>query len=309
MNQILDFEENYNNKKPKRGSNRNPADIKKIIIVFAIVLIIFGIGIIGVAVYNNLNKDSEETEPITKPSITLTQNFEKGTVDVVVQSNNRYAISKIIYSWNGQDEVEEEGNNRNYINLSIDIPSGTNTLSIKAIDIRNVSIEYEKEFTRNEAEIKLTQGEGGVKISVTSQKEISYITYQWNEAEEEKIEVNATEYETVIKVPEGENTLTVQAVDIEEMITKEQIKVKGIVDEKPTLKLSVDNENFIINAEDDEGIEKVVITANDDEDITIEVGEKQFEYKVPFIEGPNQIRVVVYNVNGLTKSAKGTITK
>jgi flagellar basal body-associated protein FliL len=306
MNQILNFEDGKKNR--KKMTSGSLIDIKKIAIVFAIILIIFGIGIIVSSLYNTYGKKDETTETLSKPTISLTSNDETGKIDVVIQNNNKYAIDKIVYSWNDEDEVEVDGNNRNYINLSIDIPSGTNTLKIKAVDIRNVSVEYEKEYTREEAVITLTQGNGGVNISVSSAKEISYIKYQWNESTEEKIEVNSDEFETTIKVPEGENTLTVVAVDENGTETTEQTKIQGIVDEKPTINVSIDTENFIITAYDDEEIEKVIIRANG-EDTTIEVGDTDFEYKVPFIDGYNEIKVKVYNKNGLTNTKKATLNK
>lgn len=307
MNQILDFGDNYKNNK-KGNNNRNLVDIKKVIIVFAIILIIFGIGIIATTVYNIYGKNTEEKQELSKPTITLTQNEETGKLDIVVQNNNKYAIDKIVYKWEGQEEKVEEGKNRNYINLSIDIPSGTNKLSIKAIDKRNISVSYEKEFVNNKSEIKLAQGNGGVSISVVAQENIEYITYKWNNEEEEKVDVNANEYETTIKVPQGENILTVTAVGTDGSITKEETKIQGIIDEKPEINVSIDSENFIITAYDDEEIEKVIIRANG-EDTTIEVGNTDFEYKVPFIEGYNEIRIKVYNVNGLTNSTKATLNK
>lgn len=307
MNQILSFDDSYkNNKKHNKNSNRNLVDIKKIVIFFAIALIIFGIVLIGKTVYNTFYNKNNSTENLSKPTVTLTKNEETGKLDIEIKHDA--VINKILYSWNGGEQTEIDGRGRNFLTESVEIPDGTNKLKITVTDVKDVSVTYEKEYKTEKAQITLAQGNGGVNISVSSESEISYITYKWNETDEKKIDVNAKEYNTTIKVPQGENTLTVVAVDINENKTTEQKTIQGIVDEKPTIKVTIDDSNFIITAYDDEEIEKVIIRANG-EDTTIEVGDKNFEYKVPFIEGYNEVRIKVYNINGLTETTKAILTK
>ena len=44
-------------------------------------------------------------------------------------------ISKVEYSWNGEDSEVINGDERKYIEKTIDIPTGENTFTIKATDV------------------------------------------------------------------------------------------------------------------------------------------------------------------------------
>lgn len=311
MNQILSFDEEWNGKNKNRNMHKNnrQIDIKKIIIIFSVVLVLFGICAVALAIYS-MSGSKEDTSNLSKPTVTIQQNTNTGMLDITIKHDR--AISKILYSWNDGDEIEIAGNNRNLINESIEVPEGKNKLKLKVIDIKNVTVSYEKEYTGEEAakpKIELTQGNGAIKLVATSDENISYITYKWNDGTEERLEVGSTTYEENIPVPTGENTLTVVAVNESGEKTEEQITVQGIIDEKPTVSVTIDSENFIITASDDEGIEKVVISANGGEEETIEVGDTNFEYKIPFIDGYNEIKIMVFNINGLTTYKKATLTK
>ena len=59
MNQILST--NMDSKSSKKGQ-KGPADIKKVITVFAIILIIFDIGLIGIGGYTILLKNNDKVE-------------------------------------------------------------------------------------------------------------------------------------------------------------------------------------------------------------------------------------------------------
>ena len=94
MNQILMVENKKEKKKKRKSGNSAPADIKSIVRFFAIVIIIFGICVIGQASYA-VYRDSKgnNTDDLAKISITR----ENDVLVVNVQST--YIIEKFNYNW------------------------------------------------------------------------------------------------------------------------------------------------------------------------------------------------------------------
>lgn len=45
---------------------------------------------------------------------------------------------------------------------------------------------------------------GKIKVSAEAKTEISYMTYRWDEEQEEKIDINATTLEQEIEIPMGD---------------------------------------------------------------------------------------------------------
>ena len=183
----------------------------------------------------------------------------------------------------------------------IDLIGGTNTLTLKVTEENGQTVTHSKTFTAgNIPEIELQAVSNGVKIIASSQDKIDYITYKWDEQTEQKITVGKEKYEGTINAPTGRHSLTVKVVDINGNIgTKEQVIIG---DTQPTLKIAADyiddKLSFVIDAEDDEKITKVEVTING-EIKTIDVNDKTYHGTFEIVEGLNNIKVVVYNLNGL----------
>ena len=297
MNQIL-YTENKNNK--------GPADIKAVLKVFAICMLVFGIILAGTgayALYKNV-KDSQ-VEEVVKPTISVENNGDD-TITIIVKHEKQ--IKDIKYSWNQENEqIVEVEEGKTSLQKVIDIPIGTNILKVIATDIDGQITEYEGKFVAEEdPKISIVAEDTNIKATITATNKISYITYRWDEEEEKRVDVGDTSFEQLIEIPQGLHTLTIIAVDINNKTTTKQQDVNGVT--KPKLTVTTDGKNFMVNATDDEKLEKVEFILNG-QGYRININDKDFNYSYPLEDGENKLEVTVYNSNGLTASFKAKCTK
>ena len=122
MNQIL-LTDNYKNSNKNKRSNMNSSnDTKKIILFFSIVILIFGIAIIGVYGYKIYNNSNKKEMVIAKPQLSLEETEES----VTIIANADAGISRIIYTWNDEEPTEVDMNGRTSHEEQMEIPVGEN---------------------------------------------------------------------------------------------------------------------------------------------------------------------------------------
>lgn len=300
MNQILATDNTSN----KKARNTGPTDIKKVLKVFLISMLIFGVFLIGLGIYSIYKQNKNENQEFTKPVITIAQ---KDDETVLLTVSHDKAIETIEYSWNDEEIETITGNGRKYIEQEITIPGGTNKLTVKAIDTNGQEISTSKEYETKDI-INIETAGNKLKITAENSNEISYMTYRWDEEEETRVEINSKTIEQEIDIPVGEHTLTVILVDINnETITKEQ-KVKGVM--KPTIEVTLDDakENYLITIKDETGLSKVdVIIRGETTSVTVEDGKKELKYKIKLNDGDeNKLEITAYNTDGI---ASDTVKK
>ena len=296
MNQIL-ATSTPTEKKTKTKRSSGPADIRKVVKVFAITMMIFGVFMIGTGSYaiykDNENKNAEITKPV------ITESLNEDFTAVILTVTHDKAIDRIEYSWNDGEVQTITGNGRKYIEQEIEIPGGTNNLNVKAVDIQGQEISTDKEYTAEEI-INLAISGSKLKITAENETQIAYMTYRWDEEEEQRIDINATTVDQEIDIPMGEHNLTVILVDINnETITKEQ-KVKGVT--KPNIEIRLDEakENYLITITDDTGIQKIDVIIRGEERTIESNGEKELKYKIGLNEGDeNRLEITAYNADGI----------
>ena len=297
MNQILATSE-ATSKKKRSG----PADIKTVVKVFAIVMIIFGVFMIGTGSYAIYKDNESKNSEVTKPTITETQKDEK---TVLVSVAHDKAIDRIEYKWNDGEVQTVTGNGRRNIEIEVEIPGGTNTLTVRAIDVNGQEISTDIDYTAEDI-INLTVSGNKLKITAENETEISYMTYRWDEEEEQKIDINSTTVDQEIDIPMGEHNLTVILVDINnETITKEQ-KVKGVT--KPVIEIGADEakENYLVTITDETGLDKVEVTLRGEtKTVTVEDNATEVKYRFPLIENDeNILEITAYNVDGIASDTR-----
>ncbi len=303
MNQIL-ATSNPTTKKAKKNSG--PADIKTVVRVFAIAMLVFGVFMIGTGSYAIYKDNVDSNTEITKPVITESLNEDSTAVILTVTHDK--AIDRIEYSWNNDEVQTITGNGRKYIEQEIEIPGGTNTLNVRAVDTQGQEISTQREYTVDDI-INLTISENNkLKITAESQTEIAYMTYRWDEEEEETIDINATMVDQEIDIPMGTHNITIVLVDVNnESITKEQ-KVMGTT--KPTINVETDDtgEYYLITITDETGLEKVDLNIRGEQrTITVEDGKKELKYKLKINDNDeNRLEITAYNVDGI---ASDTVKK
>lgn len=303
MNQIL-ATSNTNSK------NKGPVQIEKVVKFFVVALIIFGTFMIGTGSYaiyrENVKKASQPTKPVIEEE-------KKSDNTILLKIRHDKAIDKIEYAWNEEELQTITGNGRKYIEQEITIPGGVNTLFVRAIDINGQEISETKQYETEDI-IKCEVVGSKLKITAENDTEIAYLTYRWDEEEEQRIDINNTKVEQEIDVPKGQHTLTVVLVDINNKTIMKEEKVAGLL--KPTISLSVDDvnnpQNFVIKATDENELDAVTFIINEDENkkyIVRAEGKKELEFTFPLEEGENRIIVTAYNVDGVTDEARGRAVK
>ena len=303
MNQILATSK-PTEKKKKTKRNGGPADIKTIVRVFAIVMLVFGVFMIGTGSYAIYRENEASNMEITKPVITETLNEDSTVVALTVTHDK--AIDRIEYSWNDDEVQIITGNGRRYIEQEIEIPGGTNTLNVKAIDIQGQEISTQREFTSEEI-INLTISENNkLKITAESETEIAYMTYRWDEEEEQRVDINSTTVDQEIDVPMGTHNIMVTLVDVNNETTTKEQTVMGTT--KPIIDIGADDagEYYLITITDETGLERVDLTLRGEQrTITVENGEKELKYKLKLNAGDeNRLEITAYNVDGIASDTR-----
>ena len=303
MNQILITGDERVTEKVKKQKDVLP--INGIVVFYAISIIILGICIISGSVYAK-GKINETVEASIRPTISVERNEDDKTLQIAV--THIRGIKNITYQWNNDEIVMIDTQNKKDINKTIDLIGGKNTIKIVATEENGQTSTLEKTFiVGNVPEIKLEAVANGVKVIVTSDVEIDYIEYSWDEAEKQKIDVGVKEYEGIINTPKGQHTLKIEVVDENNMkANKTQVVVgdtEPIVNVKPQLvngKVA-----FVIDAEDDEKITTIELTHNGGEKEVINVNAKTYHKEIIMTEGEtNTLIITATNINGLPKTRR-----
>lgn len=305
MNQIL-----YTNT-PKKGGT---LEIKTVLRIFAIACIIFGLILVGQASYAMITKKGEESQ--SEPLINVTQSEDILNISI----KHDKLIDKITYSWNGGEETILQGKGRKEIDEKIVIPTGKNTLLLKATDINGKIASYSEMYTLEQGdtikpEIELLVENSKVKIVAKDETALSYMSYYWNNEDETKIEVreeSPKQIEEKIEILKGENTLTIVAVDKAGNEAVKEQTFKGV--KKPKIEMSREGNELVVKVKDEEGVQKIEYTLNgqfystDPENSGASLNMKEVEFRQPLSAGENKITIKAYNVSGLQEEVSGVTT-
>lgn len=308
MNQILATSnpttKKSKTKKSKTRKSSGPADIKTVVRVFAIAMLIFGVFMVGTGSYAIYRDNEANNSEITKPVISLN---DDGTAVILTVTHDK-TIDRIEYSWNDEEIQTITGNGRKYIEQQITIPSGTNTLNVTAIDTQGQEISTQKEFSSGNSTssgnttLDLTISEDNkLRITANSETEIQYMTYKWDDGEEQRVDINATTIDQEIDVPMGTHDITVAIVDINNKTTTKEEKVMGTT--KPMINVETDDagEYYLITITDEVGLQKVDLNIRGEaKTITVEDGKKELKYKIKLEDNnQNRLEITAYNVDGI----------
>ena len=206
MNQILFTQD-------KRNSNSQ--DTKKIVLFFAVSLIIFGFILFGQGVYGIVKKDSTQVNKDDETTTISLQQNNSG--EVIINVNSQTIISELIYYWNSEASQTISGNGNTTMQQIITMPAGQNTLTVKTIDVNGKQKTETQTFKLDvdKPNISLSVIGNKIKIAVDSKADLAYITYKWNNEQEKKMDMTTfedkTKFETEIEIPKGKNTLMITA--------------------------------------------------------------------------------------------------
>lgn len=274
MNQILSTENSY---KPKNNGGNNLLDMRKIIIIFSVLIIVFAVVIVGAKIYGSIKNKSDGgiIDVLNKPTISISKVENKCSITVKYDEG----INKISYWWN-EDEIitEKNWNGGSEFFTTIEIPTGDyNELHVKATGMDGSLNEVNQVFATensqdndpNKPKISLYFDENtkNITVVVTSAKGIREVVYSWDDEEEVKISpdtVGQKELRFEIEAERGTKTLKIKATDIEGTEqTKEQLTWAI---QEPTLDIVINHGNILsIDVSHDKGFKKVIININGQE--------------------------------------------
>lgn len=292
MNQILQTEN-----KPK-----NPIELKKIVRFFAIVMIVFGVVFIvggSYAMFTGTKENTKQGVQASVPDVTITKEAEK----LAIHINHTKPITSVTYHWNEEAEQTIETNNNLTISEVLSIPFGNNKLYLTITDQEGNEANYEKEYISNGdgrpvIELLLTK-ENKIRIKVQDLQGLKYIRYTWNSGNYTTINANIEDLKIIdelAEIPLGQNTLRVEAVNVNNMITTKELEVKGV--RRPIVSLRQEGNQLIIHAEDEKAM-KVINFKLNGQKYQINFGEvKVIHQPVTLQPGENRIELVAENVEG-----------
>lgn len=312
MNQILSTED-PNKRKTKTTNNSD--DFKKIIKVFGIVILIFGAILVGIYAYKLMN-GTKKTK-FAKPEIVLEQLDEKATITVKSEAG----ISKIIYYWNDNEQIEKSLNGSGEYSESIEIPKGENVLTVKAIDRNDQESKKTKEYlgTKDTEKPLIDIDKSNGNITVTDETELAYVTYKWEdeddnttvkiEAEPKEGEEIAKEIEIQVTAKKGTNILVITAVDAAGNTEVCKKTYKGTTD--PEIDVYREGEKLYIKITHYLGFKKVEFSVNgknltyDQNLSTYDATKQELFYYFDLVEGKNEVAITATSNEDTTRSYAG----
>ena len=325
MNQILSVDNNdsndsygsnnYNNLNNYNKKRGKKMEIKIVVILFCIILIIFGGFIIVNGIRLISDNSAAEQSNDNQAGQVASNEYPDISIEVVSETERNIIIThnKIIkmvkYYWNDEEPTEQEGNgNKNFEISKIEVPPGTNKLTIIVIDEDDNEKEDTREIESPERPwIRLSSEQNAIKIQIESKTNIAYVTYYWDDQEPKKYTINNKKTQRTLEIKDsGEHTLTITAVDVEGREATKTQKIKGV--RAPEVKVTTDGQNFIIRASDEEEIDRIVVNLNGNESEKT-INQSQYEGKIKAVDGENRLIVTVYNKSGIKKQAKIKWTK
>lgn len=293
-NQILSVDINAKNQKRSSGEK---ADIKKIIIVFVIIMIIFSIGCIGIGAYAIFDNN---VISFKKPQIAAEKEEDK----LLITVTSTKPIDRVEYEWNNDGNTQKiNGNNQIELEKTINLPIGNNSIVIRAYDVSGKMKKFENTYQVESTapQLKIESLNGKIKITAKDNEKMAYITYRWDDGEETRIEAeedSSAQMEQSIESPSGIHTLTVEAVNTRNLSTTKTQEVKGV--RRPVVAVIQDADDpkyVIVTVTDEEAVKRVIfdINGNKSQVNLSDYHESFIQYRVELQPGHNLVTVTAYN--------------
>ena len=177
------------------GGKKEKNNITKIVKAFCIIIIVFSLFFIVQGTYALVTKDSKTkigAKSDSTPNVNVTSQGGKAILDI----SHSKGISKVEYSWNDGEKTSIDENNKTQIKEELVVPNGDCVLNITIVDSDGIETKCEKKFEYDPStdvtlpEINIKAVPGKITIEAKDNVEMSYITYKWNDEQENKVEVS-----------------------------------------------------------------------------------------------------------------------
>lgn len=308
MNQILAVENKKKEKvKTKKIRTGRPIEIKGIVMLFAVIIMVFGLTLAGQGSYA-LYKDIDDRKPENIPYVTIGRVNDKA----IVQISSNIEISKLVYSWNNGEESAIPIGSTN-AREEITLLGYDSVLNLTIEDMNGKRVKFQKQYlltgvdiTKPVVEIETKDGNDKMKIVAKDETGIAYITYQWEDGE--PVTVNADQQgqtEMIVQVPltVGLKKIKIIAVDTNGNIEEIEREITTSTS-RPKMTLRRNKQKISIEIEDKDGIKSIKANLNGEEYEITNVNRKKVKVGYLYLrEGNNTISVEVTNVNDYTEKA------
>lgn len=307
MNQILAIEKKKKEPKQKKQKSGGTIEISNIVRFFAVVIIIFGIALIGEGSYA-MYKEAADKNPANQPKVIVSREGDK----IIVNVEHTTEISKVIYSWNNGEATEiPQGGLNAYEEILL--PNQNSILNITIEDMKGKRAHYQKQYmvekldiTKPKIDIKVADGSKKMIITADDETAISYLSYQWEGEEairEDAITGTQIQIQKEVDLTPGTRKITIIAEDTSgniEQVEKEIVATTS----KPKMQLIKNGREFVIEASDEDGITEIKLNLNGKQYVNPVNNQKYIKIGPALLqEGNNTILVEVTNVNGYTEKA------
>lgn len=227
MNQIL-----YTEK------NKSKTDVGIVLKIFTVILIIFAICFVTLGVYlfkGTIQKDEtgknnpvEEPEPELESKIDIA--FSSITDGVRIRIKSNLEIKSAIYRWDEEQENKIElGDDPNEIVEEVEIRQGIHTLYVTVTDIEgNKQTAEQPVIGDKEPDLIITTD--GIKNFVIQAKDdegLSRIKIVLNGQTVLEEELNTTQFEYTIEIPQGDSVIEATVYNVNELVNKKRGKITG----------------------------------------------------------------------------------
>ena len=229
MNQIL-----YTGGKGKKSG---ASETNKIVIFFVVGIIIFAIAVIAIGTFlftkvknenpgetGNTNTVENEVEtPTVKANIKIEFESELGGVKILVTSDT--TLTNISYWWDNEAATITEISDTEYDTVVASKP-GTHTLNVAVTDENGNKADASQMVIGDAGpEITiLTDGVSNYVIRVKDDELIKKVQIELNDVMQE-LDVNNTEYECKVPIPQGDSLIKVTAYNLNDLSTEKKAKI------------------------------------------------------------------------------------
>ena len=134
--------------------------------------------------------------------------------EIVVKVKNDINITKIVYTFNGEEKTIDNINKNEY-EFRLQLKDGENKISISAY-ADSLKSDYENTFTKktygtNGPKISALRDGNEIMINITDENNITKVTYNFNGEEKTIDNVNKKEYQLKLNLVDGNNYIIVDA--------------------------------------------------------------------------------------------------
>lgn len=263
MNQILDYNPNKNSGGGSSGSD-------KIVRVFAVLLIIVAIALVGMGAYGML-KNTQKQSSVQAVQSKANISFDIQDTTIIINVSHDKNIEKLVYCWDNGKETTIKGKDSNTMQEEIPTNAGEHTLTVKVTDVDQVESMYEETITSENGNdllfptITLEPNGNKLKITASDDTGMSFVTYRWNTDDEVKVEETSEDglsIEFEIDILVGKNDLVVVASDTSGNVSTESKSYTGILNPEIEMIVANDKKTVEVKATHDEGLKLVNIIIN-----------------------------------------------